>query len=134
MQNTVEVICRYQQYMTFHFTGGHVPNIPGPYYSPEQTESFPLKSGGAGNRANGWRSVMRCCTGTANKSGSGLHIIVLCFVVITLAVVMALAVQIYYGDYQVSKHVLSVSRSAASSCASCASCARCELLTAVSLL
>jgi len=101
--------------MTFHFTGGHMSNIPGPYFSREQTESFPLKPGGAGNRANGWRSVMRCCSGSANKSGNGLHIIVLCFVVITLAVVIALAVQIYYGDYQVSKHVLFVGWSSASS-------------------
>jgi gamma-glutamyltranspeptidase len=87
-----------------HEISGHMSNIPGPYFSREQTESFPLKPGGAGNRANGWRSVMRCCSGSANKSGNGLHIIVLCFVVITLAVVIALAVQIYYGDYQLVPH------------------------------
>jgi hypothetical protein len=115
VQNTVEVMCWYQQYITFHFTGGRMPSIPGPSCSPEQTESFPLKPGGAGNRANGWRSVTRCFGGSADlQSGSGLRILVLCFVVITLAVVIALAVQIYYGDYQVSKHVLFAGWSAAS--------------------
>lgn len=92
-----------------------MPSIPGPYCSPEQTESFPLKPGAAGNRGNGLRSVVRCFGGSADKSGSGsgLRIIVLCFVVITLAVAIALAVQIYYGDYQVSKLVLFVGWSAA---------------------
>jgi hypothetical protein len=91
-----------------------MPSIPGPYCSPEHTESLPLKHAGAGSRASGLRSVTHCFSGSADKSGCGLRMIVLCFVALTLAVVIALAVQIYYGDYQVSKHVLFVGCSAPS--------------------
>jgi hypothetical protein len=112
LNNGAEVMFWYQQYVTFHFTGGPAPSIPGSYCSPEQTESFPLKRGRAGNRANGLRSIARCFSGSADKNSSGLRIIVLCFVALTMAVVIALAIQIYYGDYQVSKHILFVNYSA----------------------
>ncbi|XP_023719725.1 glutathione hydrolase 7 isoform X3 [Cryptotermes secundus] len=86
------------------------PSIPGPYRSPEQTEAFPLKhslyrgNGGAGNKVHGLRSLTECCSGSVNKSGTSLRIIVLCFVALTLAVIVALTIQIYYGDYQLVPH------------------------------
>ncbi|KDR09688.1 gamma-glutamyltransferase 7-like isoform X2 [Zootermopsis nevadensis] len=90
--------------------GEPTPSIPGPYRSPEQTEAYPLKqslyrgSGGSGNRTHGLRSLTRCCSGSADNNGASLRIIILCFVALTLAVIIALAVQIYYGDYQLIPH------------------------------
>lgn len=104
-----KTVCSYVgSSLHFHLTGGPAPSIPGPYHSPEQTEAFPLKqslykgSGGAGNRARGLRSLTRCCSGSADNSSAGLRIIVLCFMALNVVVIVSLAVQIYYGDYQVS--------------------------------
>ena len=102
------------------------PSIPGPYHSPEQTEAFPLKHSiyqgtGGSNKGKGFRILTSCCAWNSSDR-SGLRIIVMCFTVLTLAVIIALAVQIYYGDYQVSvfkwliNMIIKASRKSPSSC------------------
>ncbi|XP_066997553.2 glutathione hydrolase 7 [Anabrus simplex] len=79
-----------------------VPSIPGPYLSPEQTESFPLKQAlyGGVHKANGG-----CCSCLQNEDGRGsLRVIITCFFTLTLAITTALAAQIYFGDYQLVPH------------------------------
>ncbi|XP_069693298.1 glutathione hydrolase 7-like [Periplaneta americana] len=91
-------------------TGGSTPAIPGPYRSPEQTEAFPLKQSlyrrnvGATSRGKGLTIFTQWCSGSSDKSGASLRMIALCFGILTLAVIVALAIQIYYGDYQLVPH------------------------------
>ncbi|GLH08958.1 Gamma-glutamyltransferase 7 [Gryllus bimaculatus] len=78
-----------------------IPNIPGPYISPEQTESFPLKQAlYGGNR----RVSKECCPCMDRDESSGLRVIVTCFFVLSLIITVALAAQIYFGDYQLVPH------------------------------
>ncbi|PSN56403.1 hypothetical protein C0J52_09534 [Blattella germanica] len=83
--------------------GAPSPSIPGPYQSPEHTEAFPLKqSYHASNlrrRTNGYQLLAGCCGGS-DKGGAGLRVIMMCFATLTIAVIVALAIQIYSGDYQ----------------------------------
>ncbi|KAJ9595164.1 hypothetical protein L9F63_013522 [Diploptera punctata] len=86
------------------------PSIPGPYHSSEQTEAFPLKhslyrgSSAGHQKARGFKAFTSCCTGNSSEKNGGLRIIVMCFAVLTLAVILALGIQIYYGDYQLVPH------------------------------
>ncbi|XP_046985166.1 glutathione hydrolase 2-like isoform X2 [Schistocerca americana] len=81
---------------------GGVTTISGPYVSPEQTESFPLKHHiYERHKRISWRCHF--CSET-DENGGSLRIIITCFFTLTLAVAIALAAQIHFGDYQFTPH------------------------------
>ncbi|XP_049805529.1 glutathione hydrolase 1 proenzyme-like isoform X4 [Schistocerca nitens] len=81
---------------------GGVTTISGPYMSPEQTESFPLKHHiYERHKRISWRCHF--CSET-DENGGSLRIIITCFFMLTLAVAIALAAQIHFGDYQFTPH------------------------------
>lgn len=76
-------------------------HIAGPYVLPEHTESFPLKQslyGGPRQRK------MQCCPCNMNDESSGLRVIITCFFILSVIITIALAAQIYFGDYQLVPH------------------------------
>lgn len=81
---------------------GGVTTISGPYMSPEQTESFPLKHN-IHNRHKKISWSCHVCSETDDNGGS-LRFIIICFFTLTLAVAIALAAQIHFGDYQFTPH------------------------------
>ncbi|KAG8236491.1 hypothetical protein J437_LFUL016402 [Ladona fulva] len=88
---------------------GSTTEIPGPYLSPEQTESFPLKSkDNAGNSD----LLRKCCCwpccrkphSGGNQGIGGLRPIIACFFTFSLALTVALVLQIRFGEPQVPPH------------------------------
>nr|CAD7444137.1 unnamed protein product [Timema bartmani] len=78
-------------------------NIPGPYINPEETESLPLKRYLYGNAQTAARGCCYYFNGDDGGVGS-LRTIVSFFFTLTVAVTIALAIQIHYGDYELVPH------------------------------
>ncbi|KAK3918648.1 Glutathione hydrolase 7 [Frankliniella fusca] len=78
--------------------------IPDPYARPERTESIPLK--GASSPSSSFISrICQNCLGFADDdAGDGLKFIIVTFFFLSVAVTVALAAQIYHGDFQVVPH------------------------------